>query len=222
MDKVLGVNLGKIKVGIIDDHDAVRYGFSGACQEFGFELVASADTVAGAIEQMGQQRLDVAVMDLSLADGSTIQENVSKLVKKKIPVLLFSIADKPNLIREALRAGASAIVAKSESMAELAKAIELTSQGIIVNNAATTAAIDADGDFKVAELTPREREVLALYASGMALKQVAYQLGVERSTAKEHIDRVRRKYAKLGRPAGTKIDLLKRAMEDGILSGELL
>jgi len=214
--------MGKIKVCIVDDHDAVRYGFAGACQEFGLELVASGETVSETIKQIGDQQVDVAVMDLSLADGSLIGENVAMFVERKIPVLLFSIADKPNLIRAALRAGASAIVPKSESMAELARAIELTSQGIIVNNSETSAAIDADGDFKVAELTPREREVLALYASGLALKQVAFQLGVERSTAKEHIDRVRRKYAKLGRPAGTKIDLLKRAMEDGILTEELL
>jgi hypothetical protein len=56
----------------------------------------------------------------------------------------------------------------------------------------------------------------------MSLKQVAYELKIKQSSAKEHIDRVRVKYAKLGREAATKVDLFKRALEDGILSGDML
>jgi hypothetical protein len=47
-------------------------------------------------------------------------------------------------------------------------------------------------------------------------------LQIKPSSAKEHIDRVRVKYAKLGREAATKVDLFKRALEDGIISGDLL
>ena len=82
--------------------------------------------------------------------------------------------------------------------------------------------IDADSNFKEATLSAREREVLSLYASGLSLKQVAFQLEIKQSSAKEHIDRVRVKYAKLGREAGTKVDLYRRAIEDGIISGDLL
>jgi len=114
------------------------------------------------------------------------------------------------------------VVAKSQSMAALAEAIELSAQGIIVNNAETSAIIDADHEFKNAKLTPREREVLSLYATGMSMKQVAYALDIKPSSVKEHIDRVRVKYARLGREAGTKIDLFRRAVEDGILQGDLL
>ena len=64
--------------------------------------------------------------------------------------------------------------------------------------------------------------MLSLYASGLSLKQVAFQLEIKQSSAKEHIDRVRVKYAKLGREAGTKVDLYRRAIEDGIISGDLL
>jgi hypothetical protein len=56
----------------------------------------------------------------------------------------------------------------------------------------------------------------------MSLKQVAYQLEIKQSSAKEHIDRVRVKYARLGREAATKVDLFKRAIEDGILTGDML
>ena len=56
----------------------------------------------------------------------------------------------------------------------------------------------------------------------MSLKKVAYQLQIKPSSAKEHIDRVRVKYARLGREAATKLDLFKRAVEDGLISGDLL
>ncbi len=211
-----------ISVAIVDDHEAVRYGFAGACEEYGYSLVASAATVPELLEKLAKKRVDVVVMDLSLADGSLISENVKAVSSLGLPVLIFSIADKPKLIRAAIKNGAHAIVPKSESMQDLMKSIELTSRGVYINNSETTAAIDSDQEFKAAQLTEREREVLTLYASGLALKQVAYQLGVERSTAKEHIDRVRRKYSRLGRYAGTKIDLLRRAIEDGYINEELL
>ena len=63
-----------------------------------------------------------------------------------------------------------------------------------------------------------ERDVLRLYAAGLPLKVVADRLGVAYSTAKENITRVRVKYVEVGRPAPTKVDLLRRAMEDGILA----
>lgn len=214
--------MDKVRVAIVDDHEAVRLGFAGICAQFDFELVGSAPTVNELLEQIEGKDCEVAVTDLSLADGSQVEDNVSRLVAANLAVLIFSIADKPALMRSAVKAGATAIVPKSQPMASLAEAIRLAAQGAIINNSETSALIDADQLFKDAKLSAREREVLSLYASGMSLKQVAYQLQIKQSSAKEHIDRVRVKYAKLGREAATKVDLFKRAVEDGILSGELL
>lgn len=212
----------KVRVAIVDDHEAVRLGFAGTCAQFYFDLVGSAPTVDELLAQIEGKDCEVVVTDLSLADGSLVEENVHKLIEANTAVLIFSIADKPGLMRSAVKAGATAIVPKSQPMAELAEAIRLAAHGVIINNSETSALIDADKFFKDANLSPREREVLSLYASGMSLKQVAYQLQIKQSSAKEHIDRVRVKYARLGREAATKVDLFKRAVEDGILSGELL
>lgn len=214
--------MDKVRVAIVDDHEAVRLGFAGSCDQFGFDLIGSAGTVPELLEQIHGKDCEVVVTDLSLADGSLVSENVSALVHAGPAVLIFSIADKPTLMRSALRAGATAIVPKSYPMSELAEAIRLAAKGAIINNSETSAMIDADQSFKEANLSAREREVLSLYASGMSLKQVAYELKIKQSSAKEHIDRVRVKYARLGREAGTKVDLFKRAIEDGILSGEML
>ena len=67
------------------------------------------------------------------------------------------------------------------------------------------------------QLSARERDVLRLYAAGLPLKAVADRLGIAYSTAKENITRVRVKYVEVGRPAPTKVDLLRRAMEDGLV-----
>lgn len=209
--------LGELKVVIVDDHEAIRIALASVCEENQLELLASTDTVNEALKILGKRKPDVAVLDLSLADGSSVEENVRKFVSRGIPVLIFSIADKSLLVRFALKAGAAALVPKSHSMTELIDAIRMVSAGVIVNNLQTTAVIDADADFKKAKLSPREQEVLSLYASGLALKQVAYELNITVHTAKEHIDRVRSKYATIGRPAVNKTELLMRAIEDGLI-----
>lgn len=209
--------LGELKVVIVDDHEAIRIALASVCAENQLELLASEATVDAALAAVEGNKPNVAVLDLSLADGSSVEENVEKFISRGIPVLLFSIADKSQLVRAALKAGAAALVPKSHSMTELIDAIRMVSAGIYVNNLQTTAVIDADADFKNAKLSPREQEVLSLYASGLALKQVAFELKITVHTAKEHIDRVRTKFSNVGRPAVNKTALLMRAIEDGLI-----
>lgn len=207
----------EVSVIIIDDHEAIRLALASVCQQNNFELMASTESVDEALSSLDGESPDVAVLDLSLSDGSKVEENVKLLVERGIAVLVFSIADKAQLVRAALKAGAAALVPKSHSMSELVEAIRMVAAGMLVNNLQTTAAIDADQEFTSAKLSPREQEVLSLYASGLALKQVAYSLNITVSTAKEHIDRVRNKYAVIGRPALNKTELLLRAIEDGLI-----
>ncbi len=207
----------RVSVAIVDDHDAIRLGFKAACEEYGFDLLASAPSVDALFLALGDVVPQVVVLDLSLSDGSLVEDNVTRVRELGSQILIFSIADKRNLIRAAIKAGAAAIVPKAQSMDELASAIRLVANGIYVNNTQTTAAIDSDLEFKEAKLSPREREVLTLYASGLALKQVAFSLNIKMNTAKEHIDRVRSKYADIGRPVSSKTELLLRAIEDGLI-----
>jgi FixJ family two-component response regulator len=58
---------------------------------------------------------------------------------------------------------------------------------------------------------------LALYASGRGAKSVAFELGITENTVDDHLRRIRREYALLGRDAGTKVDLYQRGIEDGYL-----
>ena len=130
-----------------------------------------------------------------------------------------SIADRVDLVREALAAGAAGVIPKSASMRTVVTAAATVARGEVLNNLEWATAIDADRDFAKAELGRREREILHLYASGLPLKLAAEQLGIGYSTAREYLDRIRAKYVEVGRPAPTKVDLLRRAVEDGILPG---
>ncbi len=179
-----------VRVSIVDDHESVRLGLKAACQDAGYEVVVAAATVNEFVEQLGSQECDVVVLDLSLGDGSKVTDNVKRAQATGAAVLVHSIADRVASVREALAAGAAGVIP-----------------------------IDADSDFAKAQLGRRERDVLHLYASGLPLKAVAAQLGIANSTAREYLDRIRVKYVEVGRPAPTKVDLLRRAVEDGILPG---
>jgi DNA-binding NarL/FixJ family response regulator len=121
-------------------------------------------------------------------------------------------------VREALAAGAAGIVSKSAPIDDVVRAIRTVARGEPLNNVEWASAVEADRDFADAQLSARERDVLRLYAAGLPLKAVAERLGVAYNTAKENITRIRVKYIDVGRPAPTKVDLMRRAMEDGILA----
>jgi DNA-binding NarL/FixJ family response regulator len=208
-----------VTVAIVDDHDAIRLGFKGTCAERGFELLASEAKVSDLLSKLKPGEPQVVVLDLSLADGSQVESNVQTIRDHGSQVVIFSIADKRNQVRAAIKAGAAAVVTKAQPLSDLFDVVQLVADGVYVNNVHTTAAIDSDLEFKEAKLSPREREVLTLYASGLALKQVAFTLNIKLNTAKEHIDRVRTKYADIGRPVSTKTELLLRAIEDGLIDG---
>ena len=66
-------------------------------------------------------------------------------------------------------------------------------------------------------LSAGEEQALTLYTSGLSTPEVAERMNVQYETAKTYLRRVREKYAKVGRPAGKKAELIRRAAEDGYL-----
>lgn len=205
----------------IDDHESVRLGLEAACQRDGSkDVVFSGSNVTEYLTWRARNDAapaDVVVLDLTLGDGTTVTENVTRLVRDGSSVIIHSVADRPAAVREALAAGAAGVVSKSSSIDDVMAAIRTVARGELLNNVEWASAVEGDREFADAQLSVREREVLRLYAAGLPLKVVAERLGVAYSTAKENITRVRVKYVEVGRPAPTKVDLLRRAMEDGIL-----
>jgi two-component system uhpT operon response regulator UhpA len=208
-----------VRVGIADDHESVRLGIKAACENAGFDVIFAAATVRELVEGIAERPVDVIVLDLSLGDGSLVTDNVHLARSTGAAVLVHSIADRVALVREALAAGAAGVIPKSSPTTTVMAAVASVARGDVLNNLEWATAIDADRDFAKAQLGRRERDVLHLYASGLPLKMVAMQLGIAHSTAREYLDRIRVKYVEVGRPAPTTVDLLRRAVEDGILPG---
>ncbi|HEV7567588.1 MAG TPA: response regulator transcription factor [Microbacteriaceae bacterium] len=208
-----------VRVAIVDDHESVRLGLKAACIDAGYEVLATGATVDELVEALRGRECDVVVLDLSLGDGSRVTDNVKRVQGTGAAVLVHSIADRVANVREALAAGAAGVIPKSFPTTTVMAAIATVARGDVLNNLEWATAIDADTDFAKAQLGRRERDVLHLYASGLPLKAVAEQLGIANSTAREYLDRIRVKYVEVGRPAPTKVDLLRRAVEDGILPG---
>ncbi|MFT4305775.1 MAG: response regulator transcription factor [Microbacterium sp.] len=210
------------RVAFIDDHESVRLGVEAAClRAGGVDVVFSGATVTEYLTWRAAATTapaDAVVLDLTLGDGTTVTENVTRLIADGSSVVIYSVADRAASVREALAAGAAGVISKSSPIEDVVGAIATVGRGDVLSNVEWATAVDGDREFAAAQLSAREREVLKLYAAGLPLKLVADRLGIAFSTAKENITRIRLKYTDVGRPAPTKLDLHRRALEDGILS----
>ncbi len=212
--------MNKSRIGVIDDHPAVMLGVVAILNaQSDLIVTATAATVAELLESErgGGRAFDGVLLDLKLADGSTPAENIRALHAHGYQVLVYTSGDRPALIREAARSGAAGMIRKSERPTAIVEAVRLLVAGEVVASADWAAAIDFDPDFVRVHLSPREAEVLSHYASGETAERVAALLYISRETVLDHIRRIRVKYASVGRVAPTKIDLRRRAIEDGLI-----
>jgi len=206
-----------LRLGIVDDHPAILRGVLAGLLDFLPDVVATRTALC--VEPLIEDRrnIDLVILDVNLGDDTDAAQNVAALVDAGLPVLLYTQGAGRALIARCFRAGASGIVAKSADLAALAEAIRVIASGHAYLNPEWAAAVEDGDDLPMPELTPREAESLRLYATGLPLKSVARRMDIAEGTAKEHLDRVRDKYAATGRPAYSKVDLYVRAVEDGYL-----
>lgn len=211
-----------VKVGVVDDHEAVRIGFAAAASldaktaDVPVVAVRLSETVSSLLAG-GEGIFDVVALDMSLADGSRPGDNVRRIVEAGYPVLIFSVGDRPKDIRDALGAGAAGVSRKSEDIWRTLDLVRKVASGETIDNQDLAVAIDGDRAFVSAHLSDRENEALALYAAGFTRAQIAKRMNVSPNTVGTNIRRIREKYAAAGRAAVTKLELHHRAVEDGIL-----
>jgi two-component system, NarL family, response regulator DevR len=211
-----GPNSRIFRIAHIDDHTAMQLGFVAAMSAAtDLVIVSSERTVPELIAK--NLDLDLVVLDLRLSDGSTVADNVEALRERGYGVLAFSGADDPELMRAASRAGVLGIMKKSDELEALVDGVRRAANGETVATTEWATALDSDPILASAALSRKEQQVLALYASGASSHSVAFATGLSVNTVGEYVRRIRTKYAIAGRPAHTKIELYKRAVEDGFL-----
>lgn len=201
---------------MVDDHQFTIDGLQvrlADCADI--DLVAHASTVADLFAEPAA--LDLVVLDLRLRDGSSPTGNVEAIRQRGVPVLVLTSGEDPYLVREAARAGVLGVIRKSRSPEEIVDAIRAAVRGEVVPTTDWAAAIDGDPEIDLVDLSPQHRKVLELYAAGETATRVASDLKISRETVNDYLRRIRTKYADAGRPAPTKSELYKRALEDGWL-----
>lgn len=207
---------GRRRIGVVEDHESVVMGLTlMLADQDDLELAVTAQTVPELLAT--GLTLDLAILDLRLGDGSSPTGNVELLRAAGIDTLVFTGAENPYMVRLAARAGVLGVVRKSEARAVVVEAIRAAAYGEQVVTTDWAAAIDGDPKLLDVGLSPRQREVLALYASGEKTARVAHLTGLAPQTVTDYLGRIRAKYAEAGRPSPTKTDLYKRAVEDGLL-----
>lgn len=205
-----------ILVGIVEDHPAMLFGVATILNRSGgIRVAASGGTAAEVAHQVS--RLDVILLDLDLSDGSTPSENLRILTPLGASVVAYTSGDQPQRLLEAARGGAAGMISKADSLEVITASVRRAARGQILATAEWAAALDSDHQFVAAHLSRRESEVLSLYASGETAERVAQTLFLSRETVLDHIRRIRAKYAAVDRAAPTKVDLFRRAVEDGLV-----
>lgn len=209
----------------VDDHEVSLAGIdamlraSADCTLVG--VFSTVDEACHFIRSRADVRIDIVLLDLRLADNSDPFRNVQCFSQLSIPVLIFSSLEDPYLARRALHAGSAGVLEKTASAVELNQAIVTICWGDTLANTEWASVIDSDPGLIHVDLSSRQRQVLELYASGESAKRVATILGLSVETVQDYINRIRFKYAQAGRPVATKVEMFRRAQEDGFLPGPL-
>jgi DNA-binding NarL/FixJ family response regulator len=217
----------EIRVVAVDEHPLTLLGIERATREAPrpLRLLGAAHTVTE-LERLlatgatnGRPGVaDVAVLGLRLLDGSSPTDNITRLRALGAHVLVQSDGHHVALMSEAVGAGARGIVFKHQPVEHFLTAVTAVGSGESYLSVELAALLHTSRVTRP-QLTTREVEVLTLLYSGMVSKQVARKLDLAESTVKEHLKRIRSKYAALGRPTKTRIELLQRAVEDGYVEG---
>jgi DNA-binding NarL/FixJ family response regulator len=187
---------------VADDHEVVRKGLIAILkQKSEWQVCGEACNGREAVEQAAQLMPDVVVMDISMP-GLNGLEATDQIVRANpsIKVLVLTLHDSDDLIRDVLNAGARGFLLKSDSVCELEAAIE----ALLRNKTYFTSKVSAmilEGYLRGGTpfaanrnpLTPREREVVQLLAEGSSTKEVAVALGLAVKTAETHRSNIMRK-----------------------------
>jgi len=216
-----------IRVAVVDDHAIVRAGLRLVLEaDPDFEIVGEAETAAAALDLVRRERPDVALIDINLPDDSGLRVAAELTsTEPSVRLLILSVHDDPEIVRESVRLGAHGYLRKDTTPADLRAAIRAVHNGdafFSPSVARTLAEALREQGTPVAEslerLTERERDVLTRVARGLSNKEIAADLGISVRTVESHRDSLMRKTGLRNAAALTRF-----ALEAGLLpsTGEL-
>ncbi len=192
-----------VRVFLLDDHEIVRRGIADLLHaEAGITVVGEAGTAAEALRRIPATYPHVAVLDTRLPDGSGI--DVCREIRSSSPeirCLILTSYDDNDALFAAVMAGAAGYLLKEIRGNSLVDAIRQVAAGNSLLDPAVTERLlsrlrDAEPqDQRLASLTERERDVLALIADGMTNREIGERLFLAEKTVKNYVSGL---LAKLG------------------------
>jgi DNA-binding NarL/FixJ family response regulator len=192
-----------IRAVIADDQDLVRSGIKTILEsEPDIAVVAEAGDGRAAVDAVLAHQPDIVLLDVQMpgTDGLTAAKEILAS-GSPCKVLMLTTFDLDEYVYEALRAGATGFLLKDMPAEDIVVATRQAARGVdallapsltrrLMNRFATTAPRPSADSSRLNELTPREREVLALVADGLSNAEIASRLTISETTVKTHVARV--------------------------------
>ena len=193
----------KIKILLVDDHPLVREGLVNLIRQHAdLEICGEAANEPKALELIGSLQPDVAIVDISLENGSGIElvKNV-KTIYPKVKTLVLSMHDEKLYAERALRAGARGYIMKREAAKKVIQGIRAVHEGQVYIGEKISAMIadkfaegrNFDSVSPVEQLSNRELEVFELLGHGQSTRQIADHLHVGFKTVQAYCARIKEK-----------------------------
>jgi DNA-binding NarL/FixJ family response regulator len=191
-----------IRVLLVDDDDLMRAGLRAVLSsDGGVEVVGEAATGRAAISAVHDHRPDLLLMDIRMPDLDGIAATREILATNPaMKIVILTTFEDDDYVFGALNAGASGFLLKRTTPEHLLDAVHTVAAGdsllspsvtrTVIERMAHQPSPDLGASDRLAELTPREREVLALIARGLSNTEIAAQLVIEESTVKTHVKRI--------------------------------
>lgn len=190
-----------IRVLIADDNALLRTGLATViASDSGFEVVGEAASGPEAVAAAARSLPDLVLMDVEMPGGNGIAAIAELAARQpRVRCLVLTMFDLDEYVAEALRAGAAGFLLKTTEPRALLQALRDCAEG---RTALSPAVLDrlvasfvnrpepVDRPAWLAELTPREREVLCSLAGGRSNAEIARHLHLAETTVKTHVARV--------------------------------
>lgn len=180
-----------VRILLADDHQIVRQGLRALLEQKGFVVAGEAADGHKAVQLARELQPDIAILDLAMPLLNGI--NAAREILRKFPkmkVILLTMHAEEQHVLDALQAGVTGYVVKTDAASDLAHAINDVLRGSTylsakVSRVIVQAYVENKG-LAATPLTPREREVLQLIAEGKTTKEIAVLLGISVKTAEAH------------------------------------